>query len=399
MEKIERYPVEKFFSVRTISGFTISPDNKKIFYISNTTGSPQIWSIPIDGGWTDQVSTWKESVKMINHSPKSNELIFQSDDNGNENLQIFKMPDGGGEVTLLTKGFEDSQCYFSTFNKSGTRILFSTNKRLKHNFDVYLQDLKTGRNQLIKKSEDYYPTLADNLSSDERYITFIKVYGNINSDILLLDRKTRSLTNITEHNISVNVSNSGCVFDKNNKGIYYISDEGREFKGIKYYNISKKTSTWIIKEKWDVTGFRISKDHNQLLWTMNKNGSSTPKIINLKTGKSGNLKLPKGHYTDIQFTSDSKKLVILIDSPLNPGDIFIFDLKQKKLKQITNSLVGGVSEKGLTKATDVFYKSFDGLKIHALLYVPKGTKKNGKNPAIVWPHGGPEHQEMHIFSK
>ncbi|MEZ4689693.1 MAG: hypothetical protein R3A12_05730 [Ignavibacteria bacterium] len=83
-EKVERYPVEKFFAVRTISGFTISPDNKKIFYISNTTGSPQIWSIPIDGGWTDQVSTWKESIKMLQHIPKSKELIFQSDDKGNE---------------------------------------------------------------------------------------------------------------------------------------------------------------------------------------------------------------------------------------------------------------------------------------------------------------------------
>ncbi|MEZ4689694.1 MAG: hypothetical protein R3A12_05735 [Ignavibacteria bacterium] len=41
------------------------------------------------------------------------------------------------------------------------------------------------------------------MSSDERYITFIKVYGNINSDILLLDRKTNKLINITEHDISV----------------------------------------------------------------------------------------------------------------------------------------------------------------------------------------------------
>ncbi|MBP9191605.1 MAG: S9 family peptidase [Ignavibacteria bacterium] len=398
-EKVERYPVEKFFSVRTISGFTISPDNKKIFYITNTTGTPQIWRIPIEGGWTDQISTWKESVKMVSHFPKSAELIFQSDNNGNENLQIFRMPDNGGEVDHLTTGFEESQCYFSTFNKSGTHFLFSTNKRLKHNFDVYIQDLKTGKNQLIKKFDDPYPTLADNMSSDEKYVSFIKVYGNINSDILLLDRKNKSFINITEHDISVNVSNSSCAFDKNSKGIYYISDEGREFKGIKYYNISKKTSTWIIKEKWDVTGFKLSEDCAQLLWTINKNGSSTPKIMNIKTGKTGNLRLPKGHYTDIQFTYDNKKLVILSDSPLNPGDLFVYDIKLKKLKQITNSLVGGVSKKGLTKAKDVFYNSFDGLKIHALLYVPEGTKKNGKNPAIVWPHGGPEHQEMHIFSK
>ncbi|MEZ4822297.1 MAG: hypothetical protein R2942_07670 [Ignavibacteria bacterium] len=89
------------------------------------------------------------------------------------------------------------------------------------------------------------------------------------------------------------VSNSSCAFDKNNKGIYFISDEGREFKGIKYYNIAKKTSTWIIKEKWDVTGFKLSEDHTQLLWTINKNGSSTPKIMDLKTGKSRKSETPE----------------------------------------------------------------------------------------------------------
>ena len=84
---------------------------------------------------------------------------------------------------------------------------------------------------------------------------------------------------------------------------------------------------------------------------------------------------------------------------MNPGDIFVYDIKKETTKQITNSLVGGVSKKGLTKAKDIFYESFDGLRIHALFFIPKGLKKDGKNPAIVWPHGGPEHQEMHNFSK
>jgi dipeptidyl aminopeptidase/acylaminoacyl peptidase len=47
----------------------------------------------------------------------------------------------------------------------------------------------------------------------------------------------------------------------------------------------------------------------------------------------------------------------------------------------------------------VKYKSFDGLEISALLYQPKGLIKNGSNPAIVWPHGGPEWQEKNLFNK
>ena len=397
--KVKKYPVEKFFSIRTIFGFSVSKNDKKIFYITNTTGTPQIWSVPVEGGWPDQISTWNESVKQIYLSHKTKGIVFLSDKNGNENLQIYKMPEEGGDVTCLTEGFEDSQCFFHTFSKKGDKFLFSTNKRLQYNFDAYIADLKTGKNILVKEFDDHYPTQPESISSDERYITFLKFYGNINIDILLYDRKKKTLENITEHNIEENAFNAVTEFDKKNKGFYYMSDEGREFKGIKYYDIKKKKSHWIIKEKWDITGYLFSHDKNHLIWNVNINGSITPKLKNLKTGKIHKLKLPKANYTSIKFTHDDKKLVYICEGPLNPGDLFVYDLKNQTRRQITNALVGGVSAKGLTKPKDIFYKSSDGLKIHALLYIPNGLKKNGKNPAIVWPHGGPEHQEMHNFSR
>ncbi|HLT23966.1 MAG TPA: S9 family peptidase, partial [Ignavibacteria bacterium] len=79
--------------------------------------------------------------------------------------------------------------------------------------------------------------------------------------------------------------------------------------------------------------------------------------------------------------------------------IYVYNFKTHKNRQVTFSLVGGIDKKAYTKPRDIFYKSFDGLKIHGLMYVPKGLKKDGTNPAIVWPHGGPEWQEMHNFSR
>lgn len=399
LSKVHKYSIEKFFSIRTISGFTVSEDDKSIFYITNTSGSPQIWSVPLEGGWADQITTWTDAVKGVHQNPKSHELIFTSDIKGNENLQLYKMDEDNYDVTHLTKDFADGQCFFHSFNKKGTKFLFSTNKRLKYNFDVYIQNYKTGENFLIKSFDDHYPTHAESWSSNERYITYVKFYGNINTDILLHDTKNDTIINITEHDIEEKIFNAGTEFDKKNNGFYYISDEGREYKGIKYYDIKKKKSKWVIKENYDVTGFEFSSDQSLLAWNVNINGSNTPKLKNMKTGKVQKLKLPKGNYGHLTFTHDNKKMVFSCDSPLHPGDIFLYDLKKNTWKQITNSFVGGVSKKGLTKAKDIFYKSFDDVKIHGLLYIPKGLKKDGTNPAIVWPHGGPEHQEMHNFSK
>lgn len=399
MQKIKRIPVEKFFSIRSVGSFSVSHNDKFIYYITNTTGLPQIWRISSGTGCPEQVSVWEDAIKFLLHSPVKDELLFLSDDKGDENYRIYRLDVEQGEIEYLSEGFEDSQCYLHVYNKKGDKFLFSTNKRLKYNFDVYIKNLRTGENELVKSFEDKYPTEAESWSPNERYVTFIRHYGNISLDILLLDRKTGICENVTEHNPDEDVFNAFTEFNKNNTGFYYLSDEGRDFKGIKFYDIKKKKSEWFITENWDITNFEFSKNFDRLIYTVNENGSNNPKLKNLGTGKVKNLKLPKGNYTSFKFSKDGKKICYICDSPLNPADIFIYNINTGKINQKTFSLAGGVKSDSFTRPLDVFYNSFDGLKIHSLLFIPEGLKKNGKNPVIVWPHGGPEWQEIHNFNK
>ena len=89
----------------------------------------------------------------------------------------------------------------------------------------------------------------------------------------------------------------------------------------------------------------------------------------------------------------------MFDSPKNPNDIYVYDIKKEKLHQVTFSMIGGIPKSDFTFPRTIKYNSFDGLEINAFLYVPKGVKKDGTNPAIVWPHGGPEWQEKNLFNK
>ncbi|MBN8569177.1 MAG: S9 family peptidase [Ignavibacteria bacterium] len=397
--RVRKLTVEQFFAIRSISGFSLSEKNNEVYYITNTTGIPQIWVTSLKGGVTKQISIWPEAVREVHHNPKTNDIIFISDNNGDEQTQIYSMPDKGGEVLHLSEGFENSQTLFISFNKKGDKYLFATNKRLDYNFDNYIKDLKTGENILVKSFEDEYPTHASEWSSNERYIIFEKVYGNMNMDLLLFDTKDGSLKNITEHDLSVNTFYGNIHFDKNNKGFYYLTDEGREFKGIKYYNIKSGKSEWVITENWDIVTYNFSKDFKNMSWIINKNGSHIPKIKNLKNGKIKKLKLKKETYSGMRFSEDAKKLVYMCNSPLVPTEIFVYDLNKDKKHAITDSLIGNISDDAFTEPKDIFYKSFDGLSIHSLLYIPKGTMKDGTNPAILWPHGGPEASEMHNFNK
>ena len=62
------------------------------------------------------------------------------------------------------------------------------------------------------------------------------------------------------------------------------------------------------------------------------------------------------------------------------------------------SAVAGLNPNDLPAAQVVHYKSFDGKIISALLWMPYNLKRDGSNPAVVLPHGGPTGQTVASFS-
>ncbi len=395
--KRKQYRIEQFFAIRAISGLSISPNGKTIAYITNTNGLPNIWTIPIEGGWASQITLEENAVKTLRYSPNKNEIMFQSDINGDENNQIFLVSDKGGETKYLTPGHKGSQIVFTSWNKKGTKILYSSNKRDKKYFDTYLLDLKSGKEECIFECNQPHVEVAAEWSSNERYILFLKFYNNSNQDIFIYDTDTKSRINITEH--QGNMKNMDPQLDKKAQTVYFLSDYEREFTGLAYYKVKSGEIGWCVLEDWDIISFAFSKSEKYLLYSINENGSTKLKLKNLKKNKAKTLKLPKGNCLSFEFTPDGKKIILIFDSPQNPNDIYVYDIKKEKFQQITFSMIGGIPKSDFVVPKEIKYKSFDGLEISAYMYIPKGFKKDGTNPAILWPHGGPEWQEKNLFNK
>jgi dipeptidyl aminopeptidase/acylaminoacyl peptidase len=392
-----KYNINQFFSIRQILGISVSPDSKTIAYITNTNGLPNIWSIPVTGGWASQVSIEQNAVKALQYSSKKNEIIFQSDINGDENQQIFIISDKGGVSRNLTPSHKGSQTYFIDWDKKADKFLFASNKRDKRFFDTYVYDLKKETEECIYESSSLNIEIPVDWSDNERFLMFNVFYNNANQDIILYDRQTKEKINITQH--EGQMKNMGGSLNKANDTVYFLSDYKSEFLGLAYYKIKSKEIGWLIQEKWDIVDFKFSKSEKLLLYSTNENGNTKVKIRNTKTNKTSSLKLPKGNALSSEFTPDEKSIVFILDSPQNPNDVYVYDLKKNTLKQITFSMIGGIPRQHFTSPKLVKYKSFDGLEISANLYIPSWLDKNGKNPAIVWPHGGPEWQDKNLFNK
>jgi dipeptidyl aminopeptidase/acylaminoacyl peptidase len=393
--KINR--VSQYFAIRQILSLSVSPDGNTVAYITNTNGLPNIWTIPIKGGWTSQITLEENAVKGLSYSPRKDEILFTSDMNGDENDQLFLISDKGGETLHLTPEHKGFQVFFVDWDKKGETLLFTSNKRDKRFFDTYIHDLKSGREEMIHESNDIFAEFPSGWSRDKNIIVFTQFFNNSNQDIILFERKTGKKQNITEHKGSV--KNYAPYLDKKTKTLYFLSDYEREFTALAYYSIKTGKTGWFITEKWDITLYKFSKSEKYLLYSVNNNGISVLKLHNTKTGRTKKLKLPKGNVLDFEFTPDDTKVVMICDAPDNPNDIFVYNIKNNKIKQITFSMIGGIPKDDFTKPSIVTYESYDGLRISANLYIPKWLKKNGSNPAVLWPHGGPEWQERPVFNK
>jgi len=393
----KEYRIEQFFAIRQITGFSISPDGKTIAYITNTDGSPNIWTIPISGGWASQITLAENAVRTLSYSPRKNEIIFQSDVKGDENHQLFRVSGKGGEITYVSPSHNGAQTYFTDWDESGRKILFASNKRDRRYFDTYVMDMESLQEEMIYKSDSIYIEIPTDWSKDGRLIVYNTFYTNRNQDISLYDRKTGVMENITKHEGSM--KNYHGVLNKKADTIFFLSDYQREFVGLAYYQVGQKTPKWLEVEKWDITDFRISKREKYLLYNVNEDGHSRLKLKNLRTGRISELKLPKGNCLAFEFTPDERNIVLLYDEPQNPQDIYVYNIRSRKLNQITFSMIGGIPKNDFTPPTAIRYKSFDGVEIHANLYIPRWMKRDKTNPAILWPHGGPEWQEKNVFNK
>src|SRR5437867_4046550 len=81
-----------------------SPDGKQIVFVSNLSGSPQIWSVATEGGWPTQLTAPDDPVGGVRWSPDGKWLAFTGAPGGGMNVQVYLMRPDGTEMRRITPG-------------------------------------------------------------------------------------------------------------------------------------------------------------------------------------------------------------------------------------------------------------------------------------------------------
>ena len=129
------------------------------------------------------------------------------------------------------------------------------------------------------------------------------------------------------------IAYGGAVYSKDGKGIFFTSDENSEFQRLRYYDLQTKKFTVLTSDiNWDVESIRLSKQGDNLAFTINEDGRAKLFMLDTKTMKYKAVSgIPVGQVYGLSFHPDGKKLAMVLNTPQSSGDVYVMDLSNNSL--------------------------------------------------------------------
>lgn len=384
------YDFARYLRIRGAYGASWSPDGRRVSFLTDITGVPQVWEVSAEGGWPDQLTFHEERVMGARYSPADDALVFNMDVGGNERAQIFLLKSSAGEERDLTRE-PDAIHYFGGFSPDGGRIAYTATRRNGTDFDVYVQDLD-GEPEMVWEVSGYHG-VAD-WGPDGSYLIVARYRSNLDNELYRLDLTTGEATLLTPHEDEALFSNVNVTPD--GSGAYLATDRDGDFSRLAHLDFSTLDLRYLTPDDWDVESVELSGDGRYLLASRNVEGYSDFMLFNGSGRRMPDLELPGGVLGDFEFSPDSRKLAYTMAGPDRNTDVWVVDLPDGEPRRLTRSSTAGIPRVTFRRPRVVHYPSFDDREIPALFYEPEDS--SGNAPVIVNVHGGPEGQSRPLFA-
>ncbi len=395
-------PIDDLFYTRATGGGAWSPDGKEIVFSSNFTGRFNLWKVNASGGWPIQLSQSDDRQGGAIWSPDGKWILYQSDRGGGEIYDLFAIPSGGGKALNLTNTDDISETSPRS-SPDGMQLAISYKKKTAPVTDVAVMDWNTRAVRNLTNE-----TTPDHLWSGQVWGPDGKVLyatrdnaGFTDASVYRIDAATGQKEELTPHEGQSRTSVSAISPD--GKTLLVTADRSGGYPNVALVDTATKKLTWVTDLKWEADAGEFSPDRKWFTYAVNEDGRTDGYLAETATGKATKLNLPLGlngfSSNPSAFSPDGKRVLVSHQSSTQPGDLWVYDPAAKRATQLTLSAIASLASAKLPPSQVVHYKSFDGKTISAFLWVPYNLKRDGSNPGIVLPHGGPTGQTVDSFNR
>lgn len=378
-----------------------SPDSKRIAYISDRSGSSQIWLMDPDGGNAKQVTNFAAEADGVTYSPDGKNLVFTSDvypdcgaddacnnrnieadKNGKVRARIYTellyrhwtqwqsrrrshllvVPVTGGAPKDLTAGTRDVPPFSLggpddyDISPDGKEVCFAKNSdpipAISTNSDLYVVSIEGGEPRKITANPG--ADLSPRYSPDGKYLAwraqFRAGYESDRFRLMVLERATGAVTNLTE-----------------------------------------------TLDRW-VNSFTWSPDSANIFFTTADRGRQAIQLISVHGGPLRIAASGDDELDDMQLTHDSKTMVYTQQTGVSPVEIFRASSSGGMPAALTHLNDPILNAYQLTPLEEFWVNSPDGSRVQSFVVKPYGFSEGKKYPVIMLIHGGPQGNWGHSWT-
>ncbi|MDW7551178.1 alpha/beta hydrolase family protein [Pseudoalteromonas peptidolytica] len=182
-------------------------------------------------------------------------------------------------------------------------------------------------------------------------------------------------------------------FDKTGKSVYLSASKNGEPKAFYQLNLESKALTHIFQDKevdptkvWvdplDKSPFAIELDPGYPTYAFIDDNANWSQRL-----KSLVASIPGNQIRIVSSTRDGEQVVVFASSDTNPGDYYLYNSKENKMRYLASARQW-IAPAKMSNMEAIAFTSRDGLTINGYLTTPLGKEKKNL-PLIVMPHGGP----------
>lgn len=449
------FTIDELFKFTRVSDPQISPDGRWIAFVAtiidkeNNRSNSDIWLIPSLGGTPRQLTRSDKSDDRPRWSPDSKTLAFQStrdgtpqiyliNIDGGEARKLTSVPNGtsnhvwtsdGKSILFISSVFpdcftgdweNDKDCNERKNNeKSSSKIQARIIEKLMYRHwntwleqtrnHIFLINIETKKIIQLTNGEFTIPPIALSgtedlqISPDGKEIAFStnmdkNLAISTNNDIFVLP-----ITGGAPKKISI--SEGADVSPRYSPDGNYIAYRSQKTPGyesdlwrILLYN-RKTGETKVLTDETNfdnwVDELVWSSDSRKIFFTAEVKGNIPVYSVDFNRKISSMIDGPFWH-ENFRISKDGKTLLFTRREISRPNEIFTYDLKSKKLLQITDINKIFVNEVKLAKGEEHWFDGASG-KVHGWIVKPPDFDPARKYPLLLIIHGGPQQMFGNAF--
>ncbi len=401
-----QYPIDRYLNVKLATMPSFSSDGAWLAFISDLTGVPQAWRVPLAGAghviaMPEQLTFAEDRVLWLRCSPApgDNRILFTRDRGGDENTRLYLLDPDTGQETCLTPG-EGVMHIPGQWSDDGQTLLFAANREHPSHFGVYRQATSGGPAQLLWQGDAPGQLFDVAAHPCAPRVLFTRMGFSAAHDLLELDETTGQVRQLNPPDRPARYHYP--VYTPDGQSVLVITDLDSDRTNLLRLNLADGQWETVIGPYYDIEFFSLSPNGRSLAFTLNQDGYSRLELFDMTRGQAQpGPALPDGvlgiYDERIAFDPATTALAFSYTTPRSASNIYYWHWSSmgQSVRPMTRMTHGGIPTAAFVDAELIRYPTFDGRDIPAWLYRPRDAA--APLPVVVNVHGGPEWQARPWF--